>query len=343
MKTLHLLLICSLLTMLTSVHAAPEPRSASETRTKAADIWSAVPSKGNVTYQVWEDSRRGRSIPVKIYMPPFSAEKSPAPVLVFSHGLGGTREAAAYLGDYLSARGYVCVHIQHEGSDSGVWRPIASQGRAAILAQMKSAANASNLKLRIDDVSFVLDELERRNKSDALLGSKLNLSAIGLAGHSFGAGTTLALAGQNYLVGTRTLNYKDPRIKAAVYLSPPANLRGHRSNEIFGSIQIPGLLMTGTNDYSPIGETTAQQRILPFQGISAPGQYLVNFQGGDHMIFSGHSNPSRVQSDENYQRMISKVTGAFLDAYLKGDEVQRKWLKHECGVYLGNAAEFQSK
>lgn len=342
MKLMLSLLGCSLLTMLSLAQAAPSWKPTSEVQSKAAV--SAGSPKENVTYQIWEDSSHGRNIPVKIYMPPPSAgAKTPAPVLVFSHGLGGTREAAGYLGDYLSARGYVCIHIQHPGSDAGVWQPVATGGREAILAEMKTAANASNLRLRVSDVTFVLDELERRNASDPLLGSKLNLSAIGLAGHSFGAGTTLAMSGQNYPVGQRTLNFKDPRIKAAVYLSPPANLRGRQPEEIFGSIQIPGLLMTGTDDVSPIGETTAEQRVIPFQGIKAPGQYLVNFQGGDHMIFSGHSTPLRVQSDENFQRMISKVTGAFLDAYLKGDASQRAWLKNECGSYLGKAAEFQSK
>lgn len=342
MKMLLLLLGCLFLT-LSKVHAAPTPKTASGAQTKAA-VWSSVPTKANVTYQIWEDSSRGRSIPVKIYMPPtLAGAKTPAPVLVFSHGLGGTREAASYLGDYLSARGYVCIHIQHPGSDSGVWQPVATGGREAILAEMKTAANASNLRFRVGDVTFVLDELERRNASDPLLGSKLNLSAIGLAGHSFGAGTTLAVSGQNYLVGPRTLNFRDPRIKAAVYLSPPANLRGRQAEEIFGSIQIPGLLMTGTDDVSPIGETTAEQRVIPFQGIKAPGQYLVNFRGGDHMIFSGYSTPLRVQSDENFQRMISKVTGAFLDAYLKGDAFQRAWLKNDCGSYLGKAADFQAK
>ncbi|MBY0548294.1 MAG: hypothetical protein K2W95_13445 [Candidatus Obscuribacterales bacterium] len=335
------LLGCSCLTMLSPLaHAAPSMKTASEFQSKAAV--SSVSPKQNVTYQIWEDLSRGRSIPVKIYMPSTSA-KSPAPVLVFSHGLGGTREAAGYLGEYLSARGYVCIHIQHPGSDSGVWQPVATGGREAILAEMKTAANAANLKFRVGDVTFVLDELEKRNASDPLLGSKLNLSAIGLAGHSFGAGTTLALSGQNYPVGPRTFNFRDSRIKAAVYLSPPVNLRNRQAEEIFGSIEIPGLLMTGTDDVSPIGETTARQRVIPFHGIKAPGQYLVNFQGGDHMIFSGHTTPLRVNSDEKFQHMINKVTGAFLDAYLKGDASQRAWLKNDCGAYLGKAADFQSK
>lgn len=337
-----------LLTMMSLAHGAPGLKAVSDLQSDIpAKTWTITPSslssKSDVTYQIWEDKSRGRALPIKIYMPTGAAAKFPAPVLIFSHGLGGSRDNSSYLGEYLAGRGYVCVFVQHPGSDANVWRPVATEGRAAILAALRPAANAENLRARVGDITFVLDELEKRNVSDPLLGAKLNLSAIALSGHSFGAGTTLAVSGQNYIVGLRTINLKDPRIKAAVYLSPPANLRNSTAEEVFGSIQIPGLLMTGTKDVSPIGSTSAEERVIPFQGIRAPGQYLVNFEGGDHMIFSGHSTPQRAQSDENFQRMINKVTGAFLDAYLKGDASQKAWLKNDCAAYLGKAAEFKAK
>ncbi|MBM3855559.1 MAG: hypothetical protein FJ399_20795 [Verrucomicrobia bacterium] len=40
------------------------------------------------------DSARQREIPVRVYLP---AERTPAPVLLFSHGLGGSREGSAWL------------------------------------------------------------------------------------------------------------------------------------------------------------------------------------------------------------------------------------------------------
>src|SRR5580658_1911451 len=65
------------------------------------------------------DAARNRDIPLRVYLP---AEKSPAPVVLFSHGLGGSREGNQFMGDHWSARGYVAVFLQHPGSDSSVWK-----------------------------------------------------------------------------------------------------------------------------------------------------------------------------------------------------------------------------
>lgn len=326
----------------------PTPRSQSDRQGAPAAVTptSLVGSKSRGTEgtrivdQIWEDKSRERQVPVKIYV---SANRSQerAPVVIFSHGLGGSTECAGYLGAYLSARGYVCVHIQHHGSDREVWQSAIGGGRSAILASLKPAASAQNLRLRADDVSFVLDELTARNNSDPLLKDRLDLSAVAIAGHSFGAGTALAVAGQSYIIGPRVISLRDPRIKAAVYLSPPVNLRGRDPNPIFGSIQIPGLLMTGTEDNSPIGETSAAERPVPFYTIGGAHQYLVNFQGGDHMIFSGHTRPGRAASDEEFQSMISTVTGAFLDAHLRHDASRENWLKKDCAAFLGKKADYK--
>src|SRR5258708_34347658 len=60
-----------------------------------------------------------RQIPLRVYLP---ETKSAAPVVLFSHGLGGSRESNAFMGDHWAARGYVAVFMQHSGSDDAVWR-----------------------------------------------------------------------------------------------------------------------------------------------------------------------------------------------------------------------------
>jgi predicted dienelactone hydrolase len=65
------------------------------------------------------DAKRDRNIPIRVYLP---SEKSPAPVVLFSHGLGGSREGNAYLGTHWAARGYAAVFLQHPGSDTSVWK-----------------------------------------------------------------------------------------------------------------------------------------------------------------------------------------------------------------------------
>src|SRR5579885_3303466 len=69
----------------------------------------------------WVDAaRQQRAVPVTVYAP--KGGDGPFPVILFSHGLGGTRDGYAYLGRYWASYGYVVVHVQHLGSDDGVWK-----------------------------------------------------------------------------------------------------------------------------------------------------------------------------------------------------------------------------
>ncbi|HBL45386.1 MAG TPA: dienelactone hydrolase, partial [Planctomycetaceae bacterium] len=99
------------------------------------------------------DKNRDRDIPLRIYLP---AQKQAAPVILFSHGLGGTRKGCQYLGEHWSARGYVVVYMQHAGSDEDVWKGVALLER---LKALKSATTLQNTVDRYQDVSAVLDQL----------------------------------------------------------------------------------------------------------------------------------------------------------------------------------------
>jgi predicted dienelactone hydrolase len=296
-------------------------------------------TQGNTIYQDWQDGQRGRSLPIKLYLP--QSGSAPFPIVIFSHGLGGSREAAIYLGEYWSQRGYFCVFVQHPGSDSGVWKPALGSGREAMMQRMKEAANGKNAVDRAQDIKFVLDELARRNREDPMFKGKLQLNEIALAGHSFGAGTTLAIAGQNF----GQASVKDDRVKAAIYLCPPVTQRAKASSASgYSNIQIPGLLMTGTEDVSPIGETKAEDRRVPYDGIKSPHQYLVNFIGANHSTFGGTAMRRASDSDERFHEMIDVVTTKFLDANLKNDASAGQWLDSAAmPTYLGKAAILERK
>src|SRR5215510_6060681 len=70
----------------------------------------------------WHDARRDRDVPAKIYSP--NTGDGPFPVIIFSHGLGGSREGYEYLGRHWASHGYVSVHLQHIGSDNAVWQGV---------------------------------------------------------------------------------------------------------------------------------------------------------------------------------------------------------------------------
>ena len=136
------------------------------------------------------DLGRKRDIPIRVYLP---SDTFPSPMVFFSHGLGGSREGSAYLGQHWAARGYVVVYVQHPGSDTSVWqkKPVIE-----CMAAMKRAANPQNFLLRVKDIHVVLDQLESWNASrDSALVGRLDPKRVGMSGHSFGALTTQAVSG----------------------------------------------------------------------------------------------------------------------------------------------------
>ncbi len=182
----------------------------------------------------WRDEKRTRDVPVKIYYP--KDRKGSFPVIVFSHGLGGTREGYQYLGEHWASHGYVCVHLQHKGSDDAVWKGT-KQPPAAMRKAVQDPSNAIN---RLGDVRFALDQLSRLNGSDEVLKGHLDLARVGMAGHSFGGWTTQAMIGEVFVLpGGKEVAHGDPRIKAAVIMSPSAAPDKSDQAKAFGAISCP--------------------------------------------------------------------------------------------------------
>ncbi|MBN2450178.1 MAG: dienelactone hydrolase [Lentisphaeria bacterium] len=269
------------------------------------------------------DAARQREIPIRVYLP---VADLPAPVVLFSHGLGGTREGCAYLGRHWSTRGYVGVFLQHPGSDDSVWRgQPAGTGRAA----MDEAANGRNFLLRVRDVPAVLDQLEAWNRTaDHPLSGRLDLSRVGMSGHSFGAVTTQAVSGQAF--ARRGPVFTDPRIRAALVLSPSGPRRGDPI-AAFNSVSIPWLLMTGTRDVSPIGDVDVASRLSVFPALPAGDKFELVLHEGLHSAFTERGLPGDggVGRNPNHHRVILALSTAFWDAYLRGDEAAREWLAGE--------------
>lgn len=265
------------------------------------------------------DSVHGRELPVRVYLP---AAAAPAPVILLSHGLGGTRDTCSYLGEHWSARGYVVVAIQHPGSDDAVWREAPLGERKAVLER---AASGANLRHRIDDVHAVLDELARWNADVAnACHTRCDLEHVGMSGHSFGAITTQMVAGQSVpLFGQRA---RDERIDAALAMSPNCP-RGGDLDKAFGAVAIPWFLMTGTADVSPIGDQDAASRLRIYPHLPKTiDRYQLVLDGGTHGAFTDRL--ARTSSrGANHHRAILALSTAFFDAHLRGDAAAREWLQ----------------
>lgn len=270
------------------------------------------------------DTNRQRDIPIRVYLP---ADTTAAPVVLFSHGLGGSRQASAYLGGHWAARGYVAVFLQHPGSDDGVWKnqPLRERNRA-----MRDAASGANFLLRVKDVPAVLDQLARwQDTKDHPLAGRLDLKRVGMSGHSFGAVTTQAVSGQTAPGGGQP--FTDRRIKAAIAFSPTEPATGSPALA-FGKVTIPWLLMTGTKDVArlggaTIGASSVEQRLSVFPALPPGSKYELVLNDAQHSAFTDRALPGESgPRNPNHHRAILAVSTAFWDAHVKGDATARAWL-----------------
>ena len=259
-----------------------------------------------------EGAYRDRIVPFKLYMPRLT--DGPAPVVIFSHGLGGSRHAAPYLGHALARAGYFGFFIQHPGSDAAILE--GAQSPEDIQRRMQAAIKVpGNMVDRFADLPFVLDQLERMNETTKLAG-KLDLNRIGMIGHSYGARSTMAAAGQAFgFFGTR---FKEPRIKAGVPLSPNVTVRPGQSLEgIYDRIDIPLLHITGSGD-GMMGDEDfdPMSRTVPYRSITAHDQYLLVLDGATHSTFSGREDDG---DGGEVQDVFALLVVLFLYAHLRGD------------------------
>ncbi len=217
----------------------------------------------SVTNLTWHDATRDRDIPVKIYAPTGATN---APLIVFSHGLGGTREGYAYLSQHWASNGYISVHVQHLGSDDVTWR-----GKSDRLGSMRQAVTAENARNRPIDISFTITQM--------LGDPRVNTNVIGVAGHSFGAQTTLLIIGETVL----GKSYRDQRVSAAISMSS-----GSMTPSSFRAVTTPCLHLTGTKDQGiVITDIKSVDRRFAFDNISAPGRCLITLNNATHMTFAG--------------------------------------------------------
>ncbi|MCC6511892.1 MAG: dienelactone hydrolase [Pirellulaceae bacterium] len=282
------------------------------------DPLQTTSAKSTQTDLTIKDAQRSRDIPIRVYLP---ADKSPVPVVLFSHGLGGNREGSAFLGKHWAMRGYVAVFLQHPGSDDRVWKGAPATER---MAALKSAASVKEFLARVQDVPAVLDQLDAWNRDSAHeLGGRLDLKHVGMSGHSFGAVTTQAVSGQVPPLGK---GFTDDRIQAAVIMSPSGPANGN-TKKAFGQVKTPWLLLTGTKDNNPVSGADASTRLVVFPELPPGSKYQLVLDNAAHSAFTERALPSEtVRRNPNHHRAILAITTAFWDAYLRQDAEARAWL-----------------
>lgn len=320
---------CTLAFVISQESRAAEVSDASSS--KPAVVAAGYDASGSYVIEtsdeVWQDDARKRGVPVRIISPTLAdgVVSIKFPVIIFSHGLGGSRIGGKLWGEHWASHGYMVVHLQHPGSDESIWK---SKPPNQVEGNLKRAMTMSNLGLRVGDVHFVIDEIVRRAGAGSGAFKLADAKRIGMSGHSFGAQTTLSIAGQaSPSIGGQS--GFDKRIGAALAFSP--NVRNkNKMEKQFGDIRMPFLSITGSKDGAVLNDsTTVADRMLPFQHMPAGDKYLLVLDDADHMVFGGLNTPRRKagsERDAEIQADVKAVTLAFWNAYLKADGSAKAWL-----------------
>jgi predicted dienelactone hydrolase len=272
---------------------------------------------------VWFDAARDRNVPVRIRMPVGTGKVA---AILFSHGLGGSLDAGTIWAQSWAGDGFAVINLQHPGSDSAIF------GKA----NFRSALSAEQLVARARDIQFVLNEISRRPAEGQCDLSRIDYSRIGMAGHSFGAQTTQAIAGQSF-----AKHYEPPlfdsRIRAAIAFSPSPPLAGS-AEAAFASVHIPFMSITGTADQLLIlTPVTARQRQLPFRLMPPGDKFLLVMAGGTHAMFAGQTFRGRIDGEPtpHIRNTVIAATTAFWRAMLDGDKASLRWLQSPEGLWAG--------
>jgi predicted dienelactone hydrolase len=275
---------------------------------------------------VLHDANRGKDLHVRIFYPNDSGKY---PVIVFSHGAGGSQTCCDALTRHWATYGYVTIQPTHD--DSAVQRRNQGQENIRFTQAVRDALKKPALwESRPLDISYVLDALySLENRVPGLLG-KMDADRIGVGGHSMGSYTTEAIAGALIdLPGHSARNFGDPRVKAVLCLSPQGPGQFGLNDHSFDQISLPYMGMTGSLDSLGPAASPAWHKI-PFDR-SQPGgdKYHLFIEGANHMSFITPRAllPGRAEQGGAIFDYTNSAALAFWDAYLKGDARAKSYLQ----------------
>jgi predicted dienelactone hydrolase len=296
------------------------PLQAASADVSAPAVQAASDAEPLVSDLDWIDTARSREVPVRLYWPARVAADGTVPLVVFSHGIGGSRQGYSYLGRYFAAHGVASLHLQHVGSDRQVWfgNPF------TVLGRLRDAANEGEAIQRVRDLSFALDELLERSP----YGARIDRTRIAAAGHSYGANTVMLAAGATLQRDGRSVQFREPRIRAALLLSAPPFYGEPRLGEILGALTLPSLHITATEDvirvpgyYSPMAD-----RLAVFAATGSRMKTLAVFEGGSHNIFTDRTSSGGLVLNPHVKSATQELALAFLHSVFDAeDDAMQQW------------------
>ncbi len=286
----------------------------------------------------WMDTQRQRPVPARLHLPLSANKQEVLPLVVVSHGLGGSRAGYSYLGRYWAEHGYAVLHVQHNGSDREVW--MASP--FGVLMNLQKAASEENAMARAQDVSFAINELERELiKPASKIGVAINTKKVVIAGHSYGANTAMLLAGARVVRNDTVLDLHDDRISAAILMSSPPFYGEFDAKPILSAVSIPTLHLTGSEDVIrvPGYYSSAKDRVAIYNDMPPGKKFLVVFQNATHSIFTDRIDYSGPELNAAVKGATRLLTLDFLRAWAAQADAK----VDQFGIVFDRAVQQQGK
>jgi predicted dienelactone hydrolase len=294
---------------------------------------------------VLKDAKRNKELPVAVCFP---KEAGVYPVIVFSHGAGGSGDRVLPLPRFWASHGYVCLMPTH--ADSLALRrqrekadPKAPGGKPpdqeATLRQLvgQLLRDPKSWPERPRDVSFLLDSLGELETRVPGLKGKMDARRIGVGGHSLGAFTAQVVGGATIqLPGEKEpRRLADPRVRAVLQLSGQGANQFGLTEQSWEKMSLPMMSMTGSLDRGARGQSP-EWRMEPFKRSPAGDKYHVFIEGAHHGSFTGRLAVTGEQ--KAIFGYVQCASLAFWDAYLKQEEKARKYLQSDALVAAGKKA-----
>ncbi|MDP2148834.1 MAG: dienelactone hydrolase family protein [Parvibaculum sp.] len=257
------------------------------------------------------------------YRATFSRSAPNMPVIVWSHGAFGSHNAYNPLAEYWASHGYLVLQPTHsdsmrEGTAPNVKNPLAFKDWAQ----------------RPREVSYLIDQLENLETLIPALKGRVDRHLVGIGGHSFGAHTTMLLAGaqtKRLLRRGERDDFLEKRAKAFVMVSPQGTGK-QLDQDAIAAMTGPFLMITGTNDDSVPNDKDYKWRLEGWNfAAAAPDRYLLLIHGAHHG-FGGISGtvrfPGAGPADADTLEAVRSAALAMFDAQLRGDVIAANWLKN---------------
>jgi predicted dienelactone hydrolase len=320
-------------------------RTRAQTRTAGAAGTAYKLSDGPYSVDTFDrslhDAARRKELPIRILAP---QRGGPFPVIVFSHGAGGSGQNYFPLTEFWASHGYVIIQPTHRDSialqrQNGETTPTSPR---ELIDEYRF--NYEDWGNRCRDIFLVIDSLGDLPKLVPELKGKIDLKLIGMAGHSYGAFTAQMIGGATVDIpnGPRSQSFGDDRPRAFMLLSPQGKNQNGLTEASWQTMTRPLMSMTGTYDNGAMNQV-AQWRKDPFTYAPPGNKYHVFIDEAFHMSFTGAlAQPNgqfsrrplvtRLAQNTNQKAVFDYVkiaSIAFWDAYLKNDPRAKAYLMSE--------------